>query len=113
MYLLAFLRCVLGVLSRTIHFLRDATTVVIASDRPRHTRVVHGRRVPQDWLHMDYVLSESSSTARRLLQEAFERPTHPLGALFRIVRRLAGVRQACPALVPKSASDLRARKSRR
>lgn len=65
----------------------------------REKRPRAGRGAPQDWISMDYVLSESSA-ADRLARGPFERPTHPLAVLVRIVRRLAGVPEACPALVP-------------
>jgi hypothetical protein len=77
--------------------LRDAAMHCVESLREKRAWACRG--IPQDWISMDYVLSESSA-ADRLARGPFERPTHPLAVLVRIVRRLAGVPEACPALVP-------------
>ncbi len=72
------------------------------------------RGLPREWINAGYLLSEDSQTAKRLVREALEQ-NHPLGALVRIVRRLAGLPEVCPALVPstKPSSDRRAQKPRR
>jgi hypothetical protein len=91
------LRAQLTVKLLTLKLLLSKWLPCAANTRAKRARADRG--VPQDWISMDYVLSESSA-ADRLLRGPFERPTHPLAALVRIVRRLAGVPQACPALVP-------------
>jgi hypothetical protein len=96
MYLQVFLRFLLGLMSRIAALFRPMRAIRAVANQPFRT-VVPNWAVPHEWIRMANVPSESSRAGNDLLRATFERPTHPLGSIYRFARRLAGVPQPCPA----------------
>jgi hypothetical protein len=113
MFLLAFVRWVLVLLTGTSQLLRNCFRNGAVALRPGSLQANSGREAPQKWTSMDRVFSESSPEAERLLREAYAQPTDPVGILVRTFRRLLGLPPTRPVLIPKSTTDPRARHSRR
>jgi hypothetical protein len=99
MYVLVFLRFLLGLVSGTTGSSRLTGAIGKAHWQPAAKRRAAPRRAQaHEWISMDYVLTESSPQAHYLLRDALERPTHPLSSILRCARRLAGVPKPYPAL---------------
>ena len=100
MYLLVFLRFLLGHLSRTTAPSRRLCAIPKAANQPAGTSRTEPRgAIPYEWINMDYVLTKSFPPGScGIARGTFERPTHPLGSILRFARRLAGVPMPYPAL---------------
>jgi hypothetical protein len=89
MFLLVFLRYVLGMLPRTR---------AVAKGASAHREMVHPSCpmyagfltvAPHEWMSMDHVLTESFPGFAYVGRGTFERANHPLRSVFRFARRLA------------------------
>lgn len=113
MYLLAFMRWVLVLLTGTAQLLRDRCRLIAPALGLGGQRTSSYREAPQKWTSMDRVFSESSPEAERLLRDAYAQPSDRVGILVRTFRRLLGLPTTRPVLIPKSTADPRARHPRR
>jgi hypothetical protein len=101
-FLLAVLRFFLGLLP----WKHVAGGVVAVIERAIYCLAQADRRrmrpaLPHQWTSMDYVLTGSHRVWAAGRRGAFERANHPLLYAIWIARRLAGLPEACPAVVAR------------
>jgi hypothetical protein len=107
MFLLAIVRLVLDVLSKTAGVLRSIVLVCAAAvGRAGAGRLSRQARFPHQRKYLDYDLTNVPGS-RNSRPEAFANDGRPLHSMFRLLRRLAGLPEPYPVLVAKSSRDHR------
>jgi hypothetical protein len=91
----AFLRLVLGLVSRIAVHARPLRAWGEVAVQPFRAAEAPSLAIPHQWIRMANVLTGSS---RGLPWETLERPNPPLGSIYRFVDRLVGLPRPCPVL---------------
>lgn len=99
MFSLAMMRWVLGLLSRTFCLARSLSGQLGAAlSRGRSAHVSRAQTLPHPWMYLDYDMTNAGGRPSDARPEFAARPD-PLRSAFRLLRRLAGLPEPCPARI--------------